>query len=60
MELYVKLYIFNFYFVRGADRCRRAVLLKTASKRVCRSIRSPIVVDRSKTLLGQGVGGSCH
>lgn len=41
--------------MRGADRCRRAVLLKTASERVWGSIRSPIVVDRSKTLLGLGV-----
>jgi len=46
--------------VRGADRCRRAVLLKTATKRVRLADRAPIVVDRSKTLLGQGVGGSCH
>lgn len=41
--------------MRGAGRCRRAVLLKTASKRVWGSIRSPIVVDRSKTLLDLGM-----
>jgi hypothetical protein len=41
--------------VRGAGRCRRAVLLKTASKRVRLADRAPIVVDRSKSLLGLGV-----
>ena len=41
--------------MRGADRCRRSVLLNTASKRVRLADKSPIVVDRSKTLLGLGV-----
>ncbi|UNU23211.1 hypothetical protein D0A37_04370 [Microcoleus vaginatus HSN003] len=42
--------------MRGADRWRRAALLKTATQRIWRADRSAIVVDRSKTLLRKGRG----